>query len=201
MKHHLIALTAALIAVAGISNVSAQLGNGDGPSAGTRGLTQQVASLADDLRALSGSHRALQATVQTLTGQIAALQAENSALQAALACVATDSGPGRFVLRGCDLAIERLADGSAVYGNVEVAGVLIANEIGARVDDIDPRSGDLLITAGESLSLISGSASLVLQKSGDIEIEGKDLELTGSGDIEIKAASRIRLAAAVIEYP
>lgn len=199
MKHPLISLTATVVVALGIPTVHAQPGNGVGPSEGSRGLPQLVAMLADDLRALSESHRALQATVQTLTSRIAALQVENSALQTALACVAPDSGPGRLVLRGCDLAVERLADGSAIYGNVEVAGVLITNEIGARVDDVDPRSGDLLITADESLSLKSGSASLGLEKSGDIEIEGKDLELTGSGDIEIKAASRIRLQAPVIE--
>ncbi len=46
----------------------------------------------------------------------------------------------------------------------------------------------LVIDAGDEITLQSGSAKIVLHKSGDIEIEGKNLTIKGSADVVIKGS-------------
>ena len=46
----------------------------------------------------------------------------------------------------------------------------------------------MIITAGDRLTLQSGKSSLVLNKNGDIEIQGKSIFIKGSGPVIIKGS-------------
>ncbi len=50
-----------------------------------------------------------------------------------------------------------------------------------------------VIEFGDSLTLKCGDASLVMKKDGTIELKGKDITLNGSGKINIKASSDLKL--------
>ncbi|MDE2396668.1 MAG: type VI secretion system tip protein VgrG [Burkholderiales bacterium] len=52
---------------------------------------------------------------------------------------------------------------------------------------------NLSIRAGDSITLVTGSASLTLKKDGTIQIKGKDITLVGSGKIGIKASGDLVL--------
>jgi hypothetical protein len=174
------------------------LAEGGNDALGARELTNRVVALAETVEALSASHAQLQAALETRSGELAALQVDHGVLQSALACVAPQSGPGRLVLKGCDFAVERLDDGSEIYGNVEVEGVLQVNAIEARSNAADPRSGELVVGADQSLVLRSGTSSQSLQRNGDIVTSGKDIDIRAAGDVAIKATRRIVLQAAEI---
>gem|GEM_PF-3163515 len=46
----------------------------------------------------------------------------------------------------------------------------------------------MIITAGDRLTLQTGNASIVLNKNGDIDINGKNIFIKGSGDVTIKGS-------------
>jgi type VI secretion system secreted protein VgrG len=52
---------------------------------------------------------------------------------------------------------------------------------------------DLMITAGDSLVLKCGSAAIALKKDGTINITGKDITVSGSGKVNVKASSDITM--------
>jgi type VI secretion system secreted protein VgrG len=47
------------------------------------------------------------------------------------------------------------------------------------------------IDGGDSIELVSGSAKLILKKDGTITIEGKDITVKGSGNINLKASGNL----------
>ena len=51
----------------------------------------------------------------------------------------------------------------------------------------------LAITAGDAISITVGSASIVMRKDGTVAINGKDISITGSGQINGKASKNIVL--------
>ena len=44
----------------------------------------------------------------------------------------------------------------------------------------------IAISAGDEIVLKTGSATITMQKNGDITIEGKQITIKGSGDVIIK---------------
>ena len=52
---------------------------------------------------------------------------------------------------------------------------------------------ELAISAADSITLTCGSATLVMKKDGTISIDGKDINLKGSGKINVKASSDITM--------
>lgn len=52
---------------------------------------------------------------------------------------------------------------------------------------------DLVINAGDSITLSTGKASITMKKDGTIVIDGKDISVTGSGEISIKAGGNLVL--------
>jgi type VI secretion system secreted protein VgrG len=46
----------------------------------------------------------------------------------------------------------------------------------------------MIITAGDRLTLQAGKSSIVLNKNGDITINGKDIFIKGSGPVTIKGS-------------
>lgn len=55
--------------------------------------------------------------------------------------------------------------------------------------DLNMASGKrTIITAGDQLILKTGQASIILNKSGDILIQGKNIQIKGSADVAIKGS-------------
>jgi len=50
---------------------------------------------------------------------------------------------------------------------------------------------NLVISAADSVSITTGSASITMKKDGTITIKGKDITIEGSGKINVKASSDI----------
>lgn len=50
-----------------------------------------------------------------------------------------------------------------------------------------------LITVGDQLTIKVGKASITMKKDGTITIDGKDIKLNGSGKIDIKASSDVKI--------
>ena len=48
-----------------------------------------------------------------------------------------------------------------------------------------------VVQAGDEISFVTGSASLTMKKDGTIQLKGKDITITGSGKIGIKAGSDV----------
>ena len=96
--------------------------------------------------------------------------------------------------------------------NVKVAGKL-ASAVGADEtravaggrgtdvgkDDSLKVNGKLVIDAGDSISLTTGSASLIMKKDGTITIKGKDITIEGSGKVNVKADGNIVMKGSKIE--
>ena len=58
-------------------------------------------------------------------------------------------------------------------------------------DDTLSVAKNLKITAGDSITLTTGSASITMKKDGTITIKGKDITIDGSGKINAKASSDV----------
>ena len=52
---------------------------------------------------------------------------------------------------------------------------------------------NLSVTAGDSITLKTGSASIMMKKDGTITIQGKDITVKGSGKILVKASSTVTI--------
>ena len=49
------------------------------------------------------------------------------------------------------------------------------------------------MVAGDEILLKTGSASILMKKNGDIQIKGKNITVSGSGKINMKASSKMTL--------
>jgi type VI secretion system secreted protein VgrG len=58
-------------------------------------------------------------------------------------------------------------------------------------DDSLSITNNLLINAGDSIVIQTGSASLTMKKDGTITIKGKDIAIDGKGEINIKASGNV----------
>ena len=50
---------------------------------------------------------------------------------------------------------------------------------------------NLVIDAGDSVTIKTGSASISMKKDGTITIKGKDITIEGSGKINVKAGANV----------
>ncbi|MGB0128040.1 MAG: hypothetical protein WBP72_15170, partial [Rhodocyclaceae bacterium] len=50
---------------------------------------------------------------------------------------------------------------------------------------------NLFLDAGDSITIKTGSASIMMKKDGTIVIKGKDITIEGSGKINAKASSDV----------
>jgi type VI secretion system secreted protein VgrG len=58
-------------------------------------------------------------------------------------------------------------------------------------DDALKVGKNLVIDAGDSVTIKTGSASITMKKDGTIVIKGKDITIDGSGKINVKASKDI----------
>lgn len=60
--------------------------------------------------------------------------------------------------------------------------------------DLQLASGkQILISAADKLSLQAGKASIVLSKKGDIQINGRTIEITATNDVQVKSSGHVVL--------
>ncbi|MGH8620727.1 MAG: type VI secretion system Vgr family protein, partial [Burkholderiales bacterium] len=57
----------------------------------------------------------------------------------------------------------------------------------------------LVLVAGEAVQIQTGDASITMQKNGKITIRGKDIMITGSGKIDVKASSDVTIKGSKIK--
>src|SRR5262249_30748712 len=88
---------------------------------------------------------------------------------------------------GDNQAIEVAKDGTYAIGENR------ATTVGK--DDELKVGKTLSITAADSITLKTGSASITMQKNGDIVIAGRNITITGSGEIVGKASKNMTLKA------
>ena len=93
--------------------------------------------------------------------------------------------------------------GAAGTGLVDLVGrnskgnlVLFANRGGTNIEGVASAGvalGDtnLVLNAGDSISLTTGAASITMKKDGSIVISGKNITIDGSGAINIKANKNV----------
>ncbi len=58
---------------------------------------------------------------------------------------------------------------------------------------------DLTVKVGDSITIVTGDASLTMKKDGTIQLKGKDITIEGSGKINVKASSDIVMKGSKIE--
>ena len=67
-------------------------------------------------------------------------------------------------------------------------------------DDENKIGGKLVVDAGDEISFVAGSASIVLKSDGTITIKGNDISLQGSGNISIKASGDVAVKGSKIGH-
>lgn len=140
-------------------------------------LAATVEALTARVNQLEEDNAALQRTAEMLAENVAYLLATDVKRSSSLACIdETQSNGDVLVLRGCDLHMQK---------DSGRGGSLLVHEVSGPDDD------SLLVRAPESLLLISGSASVVLKKDGDISIKGKDIDIDASAGVDIKASNDV----------
>jgi type VI secretion system secreted protein VgrG len=95
----------------------------------------------------------------------------------------TSVGKDRSVTVGAKLATSVSADESRSVGGGRTTSV--------GKDDALTVAKNLVIDAGDAVTIKTGSASISMKKDGTITIKGKDIKIEGSGKINVKASSDV----------
>jgi type VI secretion system secreted protein VgrG len=83
------------------------------------------------------------------------------------------------------------SDRSLTVGGAQTTSVSKKRATSIGEDDSLTVGKNLKITAADSITLTTGSASITMKKDGTITIKGKDITVDGSGKINIKASSDV----------
>ena len=83
------------------------------------------------------------------------------------------------------------ADRTLSVGGAQNTSVAKARSTSVGEDDALKVGKNLKITAADSITLTTGSASITMKKDGTITIKGKDITIDGSGKINVKAGGNI----------
>ncbi|MBS0341174.1 MAG: type VI secretion system tip protein VgrG [Proteobacteria bacterium] len=92
---------------------------------------------------------------------------------------------------GADCSLSVGANLSTDVGSDESRSVGGGRSTSVGKDDALSVSKNLSINAGDSISIVTGSASITMKKDGTITIKGKDITIEGSGKINVKASSDV----------
>jgi type VI secretion system secreted protein VgrG len=84
-------------------------------------------------------------------------------------------------------------EGSLTIGQDYAVGVGGGRTQSIANDDKLTAGKRVVINAGDAIVLKAGSATLVLEKNGDIRVNGKNIKLDGSGKINVKANSTVNV--------
>jgi type VI secretion system secreted protein VgrG len=92
---------------------------------------------------------------------------------------------------GANRSVDVGANLSTHVGKDEARSVGAGRSTSVAKDDALSVGKNLVITAGDSVSITTGSASITMKKDGTIVIKGKDITVEGSGKINVKASSDV----------
>jgi len=105
----------------------------------------------------------------------------------------TSVGAKRSVSVGSDQSVEISGNASMSIGGEESRSVTARRSTSVGDNDLLDVSKNLVISAGELVSIKTGDASITMKKDGTITIKGKDITIIGSGNINVKADSNITM--------
>ena len=100
-------------------------------------------------------------------------------------------GANQSVTVGSDRTISAGAKLSTSVGSDESRTVGGGRSTNVGKDDALKIAKNLVIDAGDSVTIKTGSASISMKKDGTIVIKGKDIQIEGSGKINVKASSDV----------
>ncbi|MHB8473112.1 MAG: type VI secretion system Vgr family protein [Gammaproteobacteria bacterium] len=100
-------------------------------------------------------------------------------------------GANQTVNVGADQSISVGANMSETVGGDQSYSVTGGRSASVGKDDALKVAKNLVIDAGDSVTIKTGSASITMKKDGTITIKGKDITVDGSGKINIKASSDV----------
>ncbi len=92
---------------------------------------------------------------------------------------------------GANQSLDVGGDQSESVTGAQSSAVSKARSASVGEDDSLKVSKNLIIDAGDSVTIKTGSASITMKKDGTIQIKGKDITIEGSGKINVKASSDI----------
>jgi type VI secretion system secreted protein VgrG len=107
------------------------------------------------------------------------------------AAQSTTVGAARSINVGAAQTTDIAANASMTIGGDEARAVSGGRATSVGKDDALTVSKNLIISAGDSIAIRTGDASITMKKDGTIQIKGKDIIITGSGKVNIKADSDI----------
>jgi type VI secretion system secreted protein VgrG len=100
-------------------------------------------------------------------------------------------GANRSVTTGSNQTVTVGSAASMSVGADETRSVTGGRTTSIGKDDALTVANNLTISAGDSITITTGDASISMKKDGTISIQGKDISVDGSGKINIKASSDI----------
>ena len=83
------------------------------------------------------------------------------------------------------------ADRKLTIGGADAVSVGKGRSTSVAEDDALKVGKNLVISAADSISIKTGDASIMMKKDGTIVIKGKDIQIEGSGKINVKASSDV----------
>jgi len=105
----------------------------------------------------------------------------------------------RTVTVGSDQTVNVGSNASMSIGADEARAVTGGRSTTVGKDDALSVTNNLTITAGDSITITTGDASIAMQKDGTITIKGKDITIQGSGSINVQADSNIVMKGSKIQ--
>jgi type VI secretion system secreted protein VgrG len=100
-------------------------------------------------------------------------------------------GAAQSVKVGAAQTVDVGAGASLKVGADRAVSVAGGRSTNVSKDDALKVGKNLVIEAGDSVTIKTGSATISMKKDGTIEIQGKDIKIKGSGKIDVKADSDV----------
>jgi type VI secretion system secreted protein VgrG len=100
-------------------------------------------------------------------------------------------GANQTMNLGADQTVAVTGNATMAVGGDESRTVTGGRTTAVGKDDALTITKNLIIDAGESVTIKTGDASISMKKDGTIAIKGKDISIDGSGSITVKASSDI----------
>ncbi len=100
-------------------------------------------------------------------------------------------GANRSIDVGANLSTKVGSNLSTTVGADESRSVSGGRSSSVGKDDALKVTNNLVIDAGDSVTIKTGSASISMKKDGTIVIKGKDIQVEGSGKVNVKASSDV----------
>jgi type VI secretion system secreted protein VgrG len=111
----------------------------------------------------------------------------------------TNVGANQSVDVGGNQSTSVKGTGSTKIGKDETRGVTGGRSTTVGKDDALKVTKNLVMDAGDSVTIKTGSASIMMKKDGTITIKGKDITIDGSGKINVKAGGDITMKGSKIK--